>query len=103
MFIAEVVGSVIATRKTDNMGGLSLRIVRILTPNMQLADNYTVVVDVIGANTGELVLIATGSTARQTQLTDTRPCDAVIMAIIDTWQINGQVKYIKSVAYNVEQ
>jgi microcompartment protein CcmK/EutM len=97
VFIGEVVGSVIATRKTDNMQGLSLRLVRPVTPNMQVIDGYNVAVDAIGANKGELVLVAIGSTARHTRLTDNRPCDAVIMAIIDTWQINGEVKYLKSV------
>ncbi len=42
---------------------------------------------------GEVVLYATGSSARQTVLTDKRPCDAVIMAIVDTWEVDGQEKY----------
>lgn len=98
MFIAEVVGSVISTRKTENMEGLPLRIVRPITVDRQVTDNYNVAVDVVGASEGELVLIAIGSTARQTELTDNRPCDAIIMAIIDTWHLNGQVKYLKSAA-----
>ncbi len=98
MFIAEVIGSVVATRKTANMDGLPLRIVRKLTPDRQETDVYQVAVDVIGASDGEYVLIATGSTARQTTLTDARPCDALIMAIVDTWQIQGRVLYTKSEA-----
>jgi microcompartment protein CcmK/EutM len=100
MFVGEVVGSVIATRQTENMQGLALRIVRMVTTSAQSTDDYNVAVDVIGANEGELVLVATGSTARQTHLTDARPCDAVILAIIDTWQIRGQVKYLKSASSN---
>ena len=96
MFIAEVVGSVIATRKTDNMDGLSLRIVRRITPELQPTEFYQVAVDAIGASEGEYVLVATGSPARQTTITDARPCDAIIMAIVDTWQMHNTVQYSKS-------
>jgi microcompartment protein CcmK/EutM len=44
---------------------------------------------------GEVVLYATGSSARQTRLTKDRPCDAVIMAIVDTWEVGGEVRYRK--------
>jgi microcompartment protein CcmK/EutM len=42
-----------------------------------------------------VVLFATGSSARQTVATDKRPCDAVIMAVVDTWEVGGVVKYRK--------
>lgn len=96
MFIAEVVGSVIATQKTETMQGTSLRIVQKIMPAGTTTDTYAVAVDVIGASEGEYVLVASGSTARQTDKTDARPVDAVIMAIVDTWQIEGHVHYSKS-------
>ena len=97
MFIAEVLGSIVASHKTDNMDGLSLRIVRKISPDdLKPADTYMVAVDVLGVSEGELVLVATGSTARQTQQTDNRPVDAVIMAIVDTWQTNDKLRYSRS-------
>jgi len=96
MFIAEVIGTVVSTRKTDNMESLPLRIVRRITPEVELTDTYAVAVDVIGASEGEYVLVATGSAARQTHLTDARPCDAIIMGIVDTWQTQDMVRYTKS-------
>ncbi len=102
MYIAEVIGSVVASSKTDNMDGLALRIVRKLSPELEPSDSYAVAVDVVGASEGEMVLIATGSTARQTHLTDARPCDALIMAIVDTWQTNGRVNYLKTVSPTAE-
>lgn len=96
MFIGAVIGAVVASHKTANMEGLSLRLVRKLKPDGEPRDVYTVAVDVIGASEGEIVLVATGSTARQTHLTDARPCDAVIMAVVDTWQIADVVKYTKT-------
>jgi microcompartment protein CcmK/EutM len=54
-----------------------------------------VAADAVGAGPGELVLIATGSSARQTLATQNRPCDAVIMAIVDSWELGGVDKYKK--------
>jgi microcompartment protein CcmK/EutM len=96
MFIGEVIGTVIASRKTDNMQGLPLRIVRKVAVDHAPSETYLVAVDVVGADSGELVLVASGSPARQTHLTDARPCDAVIMAVVDTWQTGHQVHYTKA-------
>jgi len=95
MVIGVVVGAVVASQKTANMEGLPLRIVRRITPEGKLTDAYLVAVDGVGAANGEYVLAASGSTARQTTMTDTKPVDAIIMAIVDTWQINGQIMYEK--------
>jgi microcompartment protein CcmK/EutM len=43
-----------------------------------------------------VVLYATGSAARQTKRTHERPCDGVIMAIVDLLEVDGQVTYDKS-------
>ena len=102
MFIGVVVGSVIASQKTANMEGLPLRIVRRITPDGTLTDTYVVAVDGVGAANGEYVLAASGSTARQTTMTDTKPVDAIIIAIIDTWQISGQVKYEKMASETIQ-
>jgi len=95
MFIGEVVGAVVASRKTENMDGLPLRIVRKMTPDVEITETYAVAVDVVGASGGEYVLVASGSTARQTHLTDARPCDAIILAIVDTWQTHNTIRYTK--------
>ena len=49
----------------------------------------------VGCGVGEYVLYASGSSARQTEVTKDRPCDAVIMAIVDTWEIGGEQRYEK--------
>ena len=95
MIIGEVVGTVVASQKTENFRGLPLRVVRKLTTEGARTDTYTVAVDVVGAGEGETVLVTSGSAARNTQATDQRPCDAVIMAIVDTWQVENTVKYVK--------
>lgn len=93
MFIGIVVGSVVASHKIDLMDGLPLRLVRRITPDNKETDTYFVAVDGVGASDGEYVLAASGSTARQTTLTDNKPVDAIIMAIVDEWQLQGQLIY----------
>ncbi len=57
-----------------------------------------VAVDAVGAGVGEVVLYATGSAARQTVATKDRPCDAVIMAIVDSLEVGGREVYSKGKA-----
>jgi ethanolamine utilization protein EutN/carbon dioxide concentrating mechanism protein CcmL len=52
-------------------------------------------VDTVDAGVGDLVLTAHGSSARQTDITDKRPVDAVIMAMIDTLEVDGEITYKK--------
>jgi microcompartment protein CcmK/EutM len=95
MLLGKVVGTLVATRKDEKMEGLKFLVVRQINVEGQDASNYVVAVDAVGAGVGEVVMYASGSSARQTKVTDQRPCDAVIMAIVDTWEVGGQVKYQK--------
>jgi len=56
---------------------------------------HLVAADAVGAGPDEIVLIAAGSSARQTIATDKRPVDAVVMAIVDSWAVGGTTKYKK--------
>ncbi len=91
MKMGRVVGSVVATRKDVKLEGLKLLLVRNLDLKLSPERGYIVAVDVVGAGAGEVVLYATGSSARQTDLTDARPVDAVIMAIVDEYDTGGEV------------
>lgn len=95
MLIGKVVGTVVATRKDEKLENLRFMVVKQVSIEGQEPGGYVVAVDAVGSGVGEYVLYATGSSARQTVLTDKRPCDAVIMAIIDTWEVDGQVLYQK--------
>ena len=61
----------------------------------RIADVYDAVAALIGAGPDEIVLIAAGSSARQTAVTDKRPVDSVILAIVDSWYVGDAVKYKK--------
>ena len=95
MLIGKVVGTVVSARKDSKIEGLKLLVVRQLDIRGRGGSSYVVAADSVGAGTGEVVLYATGSSARQTAVTDRKPIDAVVMAIVDTWDIGGEVQYDK--------
>lgn len=83
MFLGRVIGTVWSTRKDENLVGAKFLIVRQVDLNLKNKDNFVVAVDSVGAGEGEIVLVATGSSSRQTEFTKNKPVDAVIMAIVD--------------------
>ena len=95
MNLGKVVGTVVATRKESSMDGLKFMLVKHVDSEGKETGGQVVAVDAVGVGPGELVLVAAGSSARQTLATKDRPCDAVIMAIVDTWEIGGTEKYRK--------
>lgn len=95
MQLARVVGTVVATRKEDSLQGIRLLVVRPLDEEGRETGNAIVSADAVGAGPDEVVLIAAGSSARQTTMTDKRPVDSVIMAIVDSWYVGEDVKYRK--------
>jgi ethanolamine utilization protein EutN len=94
--LGRVVGTVVSTRKDEGIDGLRMMLVRDLTFELALQDAFVVAIDSVGAGVGEVVLYASGSSARQTPVTNNRPVDAVIMAIVDTVEVEGTVRYHKA-------
>ena len=95
MLIGKVVGTVVATRKEEELEGLKFLLVRGLDLEGKATSTLVVAVDAIGAGIGEVVLYASGSSARQTKVTKDRPVDATIMAIVDEIEVAGKLKYVK--------
>ena len=96
MKLGRVVGTVVASRKDEKLEGTRLFLVQDVSLSMEGKDGFVVAVDSVGCGVGEVVLYASGSSARQTRTTDGRPVDAVVMAIVDTVDLRGQVAYDKS-------
>lgn len=95
MHLGRVAGTLVASRKEELLEGMKFLVVRQLDVDNHETGGYVVAVDAVGAGVDEVVMYASGSSARQTTLTRDKPCDAVIMAIVDTWEVNGDVKYRK--------
>ena len=89
MTLGKVIGTVWATRKDEQLVGLTLQLVRELNLDGTLKDRFLVAVDSVGAGVGETVLFTQGSSARQTEVTKNRPIDAVITAIVDKMDTAG--------------
>jgi ethanolamine utilization protein EutN len=90
MKMGKVIGSVVATRKDPSLEGVKLLVVENLTLDLKPEGGYVVAVDAVGAGSKEVVLYASGSSARQTAKTKDRPVDAVIMAILDSFEAHGK-------------
>lgn len=102
MFLAEVIGHVVATKKDESMIGRKLLLLR-----PQLVDeakptqfrngvNTIVAVDTVGAGEGELVMFCQGSSARQAGGLKTLPVDAAVVAIVDSVDVLGKNIYTQS-------
>jgi len=95
MMMGLVVGTVVSTRKNDDLVGLRFLVVNELDQNMKETGRMVVAADALNAGIGEVVLYASGSSARQTEATRNRSVDATIMAIVDELTVDGQSRYVK--------
>jgi len=87
MILGKVIGTVWATRKDEQLRGLTLQLVQEIDADGSLKSKVIVAVDSVGAGVGETVLFVQGSSARQTALTKDKPIDAVITAIVDKMDV----------------
>ena len=95
MLLGKVKGTVVASQKEPSMVGFKFLVVTPLDEKAAEVGGSVVAVDAVGAGVGEGVLYATGSAARQTVATKDRPCDAVVMAIVDILEVGGREVYRK--------
>ena len=89
MLIGRVAGNVWATRKEEALSGMKLMVVERLDAVTHEALDTFVAVDFVGAGIGEMVLVATGSSARKALSQPNAPVDATIVGIIDEVEMAG--------------
>lgn len=87
MILGRVIGTIWATRKEPSLDGAKLQIVEQVGLDFKPAGSFLVAVDAVEAGVGEIVLVAQGSSARQTKATNNKPVDAVIMAIVENLEL----------------
>lgn len=93
MFLAKVIGNVVATQKNEKFLGMKLLLIQPYVNRDQAlvpSGSSVVAVDSVGAGVGECVLFTQGSSARLTPATKDAPVDCVIVGIVDTVEVDGQ-------------
>ena len=95
MILGRVIGTLVASRKEPTLDGLTLLVVRACDVDGNPSGAIAIAVDAVGAGVGEVVLYCAGSSARQTTVTQNKPVDATIMAIVDEIAVNGERRFLK--------
>jgi microcompartment protein CcmK/EutM len=85
MFLARVVGTVVATRKDPGLAGTTLLVIQPLRPDRTPAGKPLVAVDSVGAGAAEEVFYVRGREAALPFLPAEVPTDAAIVGIVDHW------------------
>jgi microcompartment protein CcmK/EutM len=96
MHIARVIGTTISTIKDEKVRGSKLLIIRQTDETGEAIGKSYVAVDLVDAGVGDLVLTGHGSSARQTYQTKDCPVDAVVIAVIDHLEVDGEVVFRKT-------
>jgi microcompartment protein CcmK/EutM len=96
MLIARVIGTTVSTVKDEKLSGRKLLVLRQTDERGVSTGKPYVAIDTVDAGVGELVLTCAGSSARQTTQTKDCPVDAVIMAVIDTLEVDGEITFTKA-------
>lgn len=96
MVLARVVGSVVSTIKEVRLEGIKFLLLEKIDVNtLEGKNDYVVAMDAVGAGEGEIVFFVGGSSSRQTEVTNGKPSDATIIAIVDSFDIKGKTAYSK--------
>lgn len=95
MIFGIVRGTVVSSVKSDTTEGTKYLLVDLCNHHAQLKGNYLVALDGVGAGRGELVIVAQGSSCRQTETTKQKPIDALIVGIVDLIEERGSVSFKK--------
>lgn len=93
MMLARIAGTVVADRRAETLGSSRCLLVEECDESGAGRGAYLVAVDLVGANRGELVLLAQGSSCRWHAACEDRPVDTVILAIVETVDVSGSVRY----------
>lgn len=95
MILARVSGTLVATQRSDAVPAARYLVVTPADQRGEPRGSALVALDTVGAGRDEIVLVAQGSSARQTKLSDKKAIDAVVIGIVDQVEDSGTVTYKK--------
>ena len=96
MVLGRVAGTVVSTNKEERLEGIRFLLVEKVDPaTMDGTKSYVVAMDAVGAGVGEVVFYVSGSSSRLTAVTEGKPSDATITAIVDSVELGGKTVFRK--------
>jgi ethanolamine utilization protein EutN len=97
MILAKVVGTVVSSHKSQKIEGIKFLLLEKIDPvTMKGKGDFVVSMDSVGAGTGEIVFYVSGSSARYTDVTEGKPSDSAVIAIVDYIEKDGVYTYEKT-------
>ena len=97
MILAKVIGTVVSTQKDQKLDGIKFLLLEKIDPVTLLGKNdFVVSMDSVGAGPGEIVFYVSGSSARFTGVTEGRPTDSAVIAIVDYIEKDGKYTFRKN-------
>lgn len=97
MILAKVVGTVVSSHKEQKMEGIKLLLLeKIDAVTLAGKNDFVVSMDCVGAGPGEIVFYVSGSSARQTSVTQGVPTDSSVIAIVDFIEKDGAFTFQKN-------
>jgi microcompartment protein CcmK/EutM len=96
MVLARVIGTVVATNKEARLEGIKFLLLEKINPvTLAGKEDYLVAMDSVGAGLDEIVFYVSGSSSRLTKVTEGKPSDAAVIAIVDNIDIEGKAVFRK--------
>lgn len=95
MILGKIVGTVVSDIRNDGIAGARYLLVDKCNQRGEKKNDIIVALDLVGAGYDELVMIAEGSSARETEITLNKPMNAIVVGIIDLIDEMGQLVYKK--------
>ncbi len=97
MILARVIGTVVSSQKSTKIEGIKFLLLEKIDPvTMKGKGDYVVSMDSVGAGNGEIVFYVSGSSARMTNITEGKPSDSTIIAIVDFIEKDGVYTFQKN-------
>jgi microcompartment protein CcmK/EutM len=97
MILARVIGTVVSSQKSTKIEGIKFLLLEKIDPvTMKGKGDYVVSMDSVGAGMGEIVFYVSGSSARMTDVTEGKPSDSTIIAIVDYIEKDGVYTFQKN-------
>lgn len=90
MQLGRIIGTVVATRKSDSLVGNKLLLTQPIDIDLKPTGKPIVAVDTVGAGIGEIVIYATGTASRNAAEKKNGAIDAAIVGIVDNMDVYNE-------------